>query len=264
MKINDVELFDQNIINIINQQEFIGIRLSGGIDSAVLCHIVLKYLPHVKILPITFYNVLRPNAINSVQNVLQALKKLNPNHNIIDHEIGTFDTSGYVKSEIDDGVKRNPKDIFQKQFIKDLFTKYHGKLNFVLSGETLNPPINEQEKLLSGNLNTFPKDRNMLKKNLLHTYEFNNNIKYEYVPFRNYNKQQIARVCHSLGLINDLFPLTETCETEPHIYVEYFSRKFDIEYTQLGIEPCQCCWPCREKYWAYGVFDFNTVRRAKK
>jgi tRNA(Ile)-lysidine synthase TilS/MesJ len=101
MKIFDIEIFNQNVIDIIDQQEFIGIRLSGGIDSATLCHIVLKYFPHVKILPITFYNVLRPNAIVSVENVLRRLKELNPNHNIIGHETRTFDTTGYVRENID-------------------------------------------------------------------------------------------------------------------------------------------------------------------
>lgn len=264
MKIKDVELFPDEVLAIIEQQEFIGIRLSGGADSATLCHIVLKYLPHVKILPITFYNVLRPNARNSVENVLNVLKSLNPNHQIIGHEIGTFDTTGYVRSNIDDGIKRNPKDIFQKQFVRSLFDSYKGRLNFILSGETLNPPLVDQEKLMAGNLNTFMKDRNNLKENLLHKYTYNGETKYEYSPFRNYNKKQIAEVCNELNIRDTLFPVTETCETEPHNYAGYFSRAFGIEYSSPGIEPCQCCWPCREKYWAYGVFDFNTPWRAEK
>jgi tRNA(Ile)-lysidine synthase TilS/MesJ len=263
MNIKDVELFPEEVVNIMNEQEFIGIRLSGGIDSATLCHIVLTYFPHVKILPITFYNVLRPNALNSVNKVLSVLKELNPTHNIIGHEIGQFDTTGYVRSEINDGVKRNPKDIFQKQFIKDLFSKYQGKLNFVLTGETLNPPIEEQDRLFPSG-NDFPKDRNKLRSQLLYQYSVDNVTKYEYAPFRNYNKKQIADVCRELGLLETLFPVTETCETEPHKYNSYYSKAFDIEYTSPGIEPCQCCWPCREKYWAYGVFDFNTMRRTKK
>jgi tRNA(Ile)-lysidine synthase TilS/MesJ len=262
MKIKDVELFTDDILDIINQQEFIGIRLSGGIDSATLCHIVLHYFPHIKILPITFYNALRPGAVKSVENVLRILKELNPNHQIMKQEIGTFDTTGYVRSNINDGVKRNPKDIFQKQFIRELFDKYSGRLNFVLTGETLNPPLEEQEKLLPGIMNEFPKDRNVPKAKLLHRYSYGDVAKYEYAPFRNYNKKQISDIVKELGLINELFPVTETCETEPSKYNSYISKAFGIEYSAEGIEPCQCCWPCREKYWAYGVFDFNTENRS--
>lgn len=262
MKIKNFEIFPDNITNIINKQELIGIRLSGGIDSATLCYIVLKYFPHMKLLPITLYNVLRPAARQSVDNVLQFLKSEFPDNKIIGHEIGTFDTTGYVKSEINDGIKRHPKDVFQRDFIPSLFKKYQGKLNFILSGETLNPPISEQEKLFLGTQNEFLKERNDKKKFLLSIYGRNLD-KFEYSPFRNFNKKEVAEICQELNLVDKLLPITETCETAPSHYDGYYAKKFDITYTQPGVEPCQHCWPCMEKYWAYGVFDFNTPHRTK-
>ena len=37
-------------------------------------------------------------------------------------------------------------------------------------------------------------------------------------------------------------------------FEDYVAEK----YTNPGAEPCKVCWPCREKYWAYGLYDFNT------
>lgn len=255
-------MFPIEVVQMLNREQFIGIRLSGGIDSAVLCYIVLKYFPHVKIIPITFINKLRPNAINSVNNVLKILKDLNPNNQLLEQEIGYFDTTGYVVKKIRGTTdKINPKDIFQKQFIKDLFKKYQGNLNLILSGETLNPPMEDQ--ILLGLAGEFPADRNRGRWQLLEKYIADGTEKFEYRPFRNSNKKQVAEVCKELNLMETLFPFTETCETETEKYKKYENRKV-IEYVNPGVEPCQCCWPCGEKYWAYGVFDFNTKKRTTK
>lgn len=259
MNIKNIVIFPEDILKIVKQQEFIGIRLSGGIDSAILCYIILKFFPDISLLPITFFNVRRPNARHSVDNVLKILKELNPNNKLMTQEIGVFDSAGYIR----DPNKTNPKDIFQKQFIKDLFEKYQN-LNFILSGETLNPPIADQELLFLGRTNEFLKERNIVRKSLLYTYSYLDKVKYEYSPFRNSNKKQIAELCHALNLFDTLFPYTETCESEAQKYTEHYSHTYGIEYVNPGIEPCQSCWPCKEKYWAYGVFDFNTKKRTTK
>jgi len=259
MKIGNIELFPNNVMAIIAQQEYIGIRLSGGIDSAILCHIVLKHFPQVKLIPITFYNVLRPAAENSVNNVLRILLELNPNSNLLPSEVGRFDTSDFVVIPNYVGPKYHPKDILQRQFVRALFDKYDGKLNFILSGETINPPIDEQIKL--GMEMEFLKERNIKKNKLLYEYVHNNKTRYEYSPFRNNHKKDIAKICKELGLMDSLLPYTETCETIPDDYINRIHQVYGMTYTAPGVEPCQCCWPCREKYWAYKVFDFNTPLR---
>lgn len=262
MKISNIELFTDDILDIINTQEYIGIRMSGGIDSSILCHIILRYLPDVSVMPIVFYNKLRPAAINSVNNVFRVLNELNPNNKLMQPEIGIFDTTGYVRIDDYEGPKRHPKDVFQRQFIRELFGRHAGKLNFIVSGATMNPPLEDQAAL--GMLDQFNKDRNGLcSSGMLSKYFTDGVQRFEYSPFRNYNKRDIAGLCKELGLLDTLFPVTETCETEPHKYTAPLLRdRFGMTYTRPGVEPCQCCWPCREKYWAYGVFDFNTPLRA--
>ena len=256
-------MFTDDVMEIINKQEYVGIRISGGIDSAILCHIVLKYFPHINLLPITFYNKLRPIAQSSVDNVLRVLNELNPGNRLMQQEVGIFDTTGFVRTQPDVGMnKYHPKDIFQRQFIRDLFDKHEGKLNFILSGATMNPPL--QDQILLGMEKQFNEDRNGLcETGPLNRYLRNGVQRYEYSPFRNYNKRDIAGLCRELNLMDTLFPVSETCETEPHKYGSRYTDFFGMTYARPGIEPCQCCWPCREKYWAYGVFDFNTPLRAK-
>ena len=72
------EVFPTDITEIINQQEYLGIRLSGGIDSAFLCFLTMTKFPNKKIIPITMYNKIRPAAIHSVNRVKEVLQILNP------------------------------------------------------------------------------------------------------------------------------------------------------------------------------------------
>ena len=272
-KLNNIldEVFTPEIDDVISKQKLIGVRLSGGIDSAFMTFLTMSKYPNIKILPITMFNKLRPAAMDAVDNVINTLKLLNPNNNnLLDSEISFFDSSGFVKTQemIDEfektGKKYNPKDIFQRNWFYSLWKKYEN-LNIYFSGETLNPPIEEQPKIITGELRKFPEDRNHKKEKVLskrraHHIQAPNNFKYEFRPFRNKNKKQVAQWVKSLGLDKTLFPVTETCETEVEMYKEYGKPDFfNLVYKKPGAEPCKRCWPCREKYWAYGYYDFGAT-----
>ena len=135
-----------------------------------------------------------------------------------------------------------------------------------MSGETLNPPIEEQPNIITDSFSGFPNDRNV-KRNLVSKREkkmidgklfYYDTSKYEIRPFRNMNKKEVAGLVKELGLDKTLFPVTETCETEIFVYPN-MTRDFNMSYTNPGAEPCKRCWPCREKYWAYGYYDFNNI-----
>ena len=255
------EVFPADITEIINEQEYLGMRLSGGIDSAFLCFLLMTKFPDKKILPTTMYNKIRPNAVDSVNRVKEVLKILNPDSILMEQEIGYFDTTGFKPTQenrdhfIATGEKYNPKDIFQNQWHRNLFDKYEGKLNMLFSGETFNPPLDVQAELchIRGE---FPPDRNKKASRLI-SWSYSDITRYEFRPFRNMNKKELASWVKQLGLMKTLFPVTETCEMET-IHYDMNSRRFNIEYKNPGIEPCRRCWPCREKWWAYGYYDFMT------
>ena len=256
------EVFPTDITEIINQQEHLGMRLSGGIDSAFLCFLLMTKFPNKKIIPITMYNKIRPAAVDSVNRVIDVLQILNPDSVIVEPEIGYFDTTGFEPTQeqrdnfIATGEKYNPKDIFQNRWFNELLDKYEGKLNMFISGETLNPPLDVQAELchIRGE---FPPDRNIKASRIFTSWNYNEFTRYEFRPFRNTNKKELASWVKQLGLMKTLFPITETCEMET-IHYDMYSRRFNIKYKHPGIEPCRRCWPCREKWWAYGYYDFMT------
>ena len=255
---------------IIQKQELIGMRISGGIDSAFMTFLMMSRYPNKKLLPVTMFNKLRPAAMDAVLNVESKLRELNPDSTLLESEVSFFDTSGFVKTQemIDHfektGEKYNPKDIFQRQYYESLYERYP-ELNVYMSGETLNPPIEEQPNIITDSFSGFPNDRNV-KRNLVSKREkkmidgklfYYDTSKYEIRPFRNMNKKEVAGLVKELGLDKTLFPVTETCETEIFMY-DVYAKDFRRRYKNPGAEPCKVCWPCREKYWAYGYYDFNT------
>ena len=260
------QVFNSVIRRKLDKEEMIGIRLSGGIDSAFMCYLTMTQYPDKKIKPVTMYNKIRPDAVVSVNRVMEKLQELRPDCKLEEPEIGYFDTTGFVKTAkahenfIKTGIKYNPKDIFQNWWYNSLFDKYEGKLNALFSGETHNPPMDIQKLL--GLDKEFPFDRN--KKSfipwLIGIYKYNGRVRYEFKPWRNKNKKEIANWVKDLGLFETLFPVTETCELEVPTYAKY-SKKFNIEYKNPGVEPCRRCWPCREKWWAYGYYDFMTEEK---
>jgi hypothetical protein len=255
-------VFDKEITEIISNQEYIGMRLSGGIDSAFLCYLTMTKFPKKKIIPITMYNKIRPVAQHSVGKVREMLKKLNPNSTLVEPEIGWFDTTGFKPTQeqrdnfVKTGQKYNPKDIFQNKWFYEIFDKYDGKLNIFFSGETHNPPLDVQDKLLPW-FREFPLNRNKKAGHILGRRIYKGIIRYEFKPWRNRTKKEIASWVKELGLFETLFPVTETCELEIPNY-EVYIKKFGMKYKNVGVEPCRRCWPCREKWWAYGYYDFMT------
>ena len=264
-KLNKIldQIITPDIDQVIQSQELVGCRLSGGIDSAFMTFLLMSKYPNKKLLPITMYNKLRPAAMDAVENVVNALRILNPESTLLEQEIAFFDTSNFVKTQemIDEfektGKKYNPKDLFQREWFTKLYDKYDN-LHLYMSGETLNPPIDEQPRIITGELRKFPDDRNHKKLKLISKRAVGNKVyKYEIRPFRNMNKKQVAALVKELGLDKTLFPVTETCETEIFMY-DIYAKEHNLTYTKPGAEPCKVCWPCREKYWAYGLYDFNT------
>ncbi len=256
---------------IIQKQELIGMRISGGIDSAFMTYLMMSAYPNKKLLPVTMFNKLRPAAMDAVLNVESKLRELLPDSTLLEAEVAFFDTSNWKKTKemIEEfektGKKYNPKDVFQQKWYEDIFKKYP-ELNVYMSGETLNPPVEEQPNIITDSFSGFPNDRNF-KRNLVSKREkkmidgklfYYDTHKYEIRPFRNMNKKEVAGLVKELGLDKTLFPVTETCETEIFVY-KNMTRDFNLSYTKPGAEPCKRCWPCREKYWAYGYYDFNNT-----
>ena len=67
-----------------------------------------------------------------------------------------------------------------------------------------------------------------------------------YCPFEFVNKKFVSDMYHRYNLMDELFPITASC-------VAYAKK------TNHFSEPCKECWWCREKKWAFGMYDGNVT-----
>lgn len=204
-------------ISLEDRVKKVGIKLSGGADSAVLAYLLAKYKkeerPDLHIVPMT--NVCKSKPYNEIF----ALK-------VID----------FVTNEF--GVEFG-EHVVIKNIALDPFLTYHDHILHMLYGSglidehfiaiTSYPPDDGMD--MSGTEDISGLDRT---RGLKPTKEDRSNR-----PFYNLDKKGIAELYHRFGLIDRLFPLTRSCEAHTHDFSHH----------------CGTCWWCRERMWAFGRLD---------
>ena len=202
----------------------IGINLSGGCDSSLLLYFTLKELKsHQTIIPITGVHNARPSNIWNVEEIVLLMRELFPDKNIGEHAVDYYDKD-FEKDKVNKHREHEQK-LWDAKTIEVLF---HGR--------TANPPIEEAE---IHNL-TFKRE-NQRDGNEKFVYHENHNRPF-YVPFNNVDKRFISENYKKFNLMEELFPITASC-------VGY------AKDTDNFSKPCRVCWWCREKKWAFGMYD---------
>lgn len=195
----------------------VGIKLSGGADSAMLAYLLARYKkeqhPDLRIVPMT--NVCKEKPYNEIF----ALK-------VID----------FVTNEV--GVEFN-EHVVIKNIDQDGFLTYHDMILDMLYGSKLidehfiaitsYPPDGGMD--MSGTDQISGLDRT---RSLKPTKENRSNR-----PFYNLDKKGIAELYERFELTDRLFPLTRSCEAYTHDFSHH----------------CGACWWCRERQWAFGRLD---------
>ncbi len=206
----------------------IGVWMSGGADSSLLCYLLAEKIKQehlsVKILPITI-DYKRPFAgiAGSVREKIEDL--LDARDIFLDHIV--YHPSTDVEWTNDELAEQF--HLRNKEHIID------NKFQVLYSGITTNPPLEVQERFHWGILEDVEKKRgNTVVKEtvryfLKDGYEF-----FEIKPFFNLTKKELAVVYKEKELLNNLFPLTRSCE-------------------KIGtvIGHCGECWWCEERKWAF-------------
>ena len=59
-----------------------------------------------------------------------------------------------------------------------------------------------------------------------------------YSPLINHNKKSVAKLYKALGVLDTLYPVTRSCETDEH-----------------PGSHCGKCWWCGERKWAFGYLE---------
>lgn len=202
----------------------VGINLSGGCDSSLmlyfLCKVILKYNNFIKIIPITGVDLKRPTNILNVESILDFMNEVFPTIIFENHEVNY-----YTKDHEKDKINKH------KEYENKLFDK--NKIDLLLHGRTSNPP--KEEALKNDLFYNREEIRDISEKELWFKDKY-------FMPFNNVDKRFIAECYKKENLIKKLFPLTTSC-------VAY------KEETNFFTQPCKKCWWCKEKKWAFGMYD---------
>lgn len=220
----------------------VSLGLSGGTDSVALLYLLCLTIPHAKIVCYCGVENVKPTNEWYVRDIFQIMQEKFPHVNMVLEffYFNRFDpvivqrTEEYWNSIKDksnlstfNGVA---KIIAFKDPCEEINRKHKCQLWF--NAMTKNPPISVQKEM--GFEHLAEKRRNK-KRPIQRAHG-------AYEPFVNEDKKTIAAIFKKFNLMEDIFPLTQSCNNN-HKNTEYFTK------------PCGNCYWCYEKLWAFGTMD---------
>jgi hypothetical protein len=217
-------------IEIQDNIKRIGIMVSGGLDSALLTYLLCKEIFEknlsIKIKPFTWkrpYPTDHPQDwnVDKASGVLKHINTVYPG--ILEDQyifIPLFSTSP-LSFETEMSEWGRLKNIGYKEFAIDRF----------YFGTTANPSHEEMIKHDFYDGRQTKRDKEQSKSDLQRLYN----------PFLDVDKKGIADLYQQLGLMENLYPLTWSCEGWANS-------------TENFTKPCGKCWWCLEKKWAFNEF----------
>ena len=237
------------MINIPIIMNNVIIRLSGGADSAILLYMICdtykKAETELNLWPITVIHGVRNWQSYHAQQVLDYMMEKFPDVNWKNHEV--------VKC-MDPGGKPNNKNAnnyvdFQESLIDKVVEKYAGSAA-VFNGVTANPPEEIGEKHW-GSSKVFGKkvwdvrEKHRDWKFIADRKPIEDDSKRMMVhvnPFIQHHKGHVAELYKKYDLIDDLLPITRSCEGWDYMTTNYQKT-------------CGECWWCMERDWAFNVYN---------
>ena len=197
----------------------IGLKISGGADSAIVCYMLAKYVmeerPDITIHPVTG---IADNKLYQQKYADSVLRKVEELTGIVfgKHQYKDVTATRYI--------------LDQEDFLKSLYEQELFNLHF--AGITANPSEDDAPQLYTS-INAMPTDdrsKQLIKKD---NYR---------LPLINIDKRGVAEHYTQLGVMDTLFPVTRSCE----------ARVTDSEY---NIDKhCEVCWFCKERYWGFNRY----------
>jgi len=201
----------------------LGISMSGGADSAILCYLVAKHLADINsdiiIHPFSCNWEVRPWSQDKVEGIVNFIKSTTNYKHI--GQIYKFDIGNEDISKGDDHKAR----IFGNY---TRFMLVNKMIDHFFSGKTANPAFEVMEKFVD---QVRQKDRdNPTEKNIYKHHT-------ETIPFAMVDKRFVIDMYKRHNLLNTLLPLTRSCEGS-----EDLTNNFRTT--------CGLCWWCNEREWA--------------
>lgn len=209
-------------INIPPDIKSVGIKLSGGADSAIVCYMLAKHVveerPDVSIYAITSNAEGKEYQVEFAKRVMAKVSELT----------GVMFAGHFTNLARTDNSENYTVD--QNQLINSIYDKNLIEMHF--AGITANPTAEEAPELYV-DLDAMPSD-DRSKQETKRPYQNGRS----YRPLINTDKRGVAELYRNLGVIDSLFPVTRSCEA----YTSNFSKH------------CGKCWFCKERYWGFGRY----------
>lgn len=195
-------------VNLEINENNIGVLVSGGADSAILLYFLLKYTKnHLHIF--TLSNKSKPiyNVKSSI-DVIQKCAELTNNFNFTHH------------------IKY---DIYQDRINLFMLPKAYlekNEIDCVYTGITKNPPGEITTSFYDKTTEDDERNPQQIRKTIKGNF---------YAPWTNLNKKDLFEIYKKYNLLDNLFPLTRSCESH------------DV----LNSNHCGMCWWCQERLWGF-------------
>lgn len=214
----EVKNSQQNIlVDIPNSYKRVGIKISGGADSAIVAYIVARYCsterPGLSIVPITVNHEGKAYQEQYAKGIVKFLQAEFDNVEFLEHQIG-YCPEGPQYVSVQDAL-------VQKLYDDNIIDCHY-------VGITRNPP-SEVMDIIGWNGpadDRAPVDKLRPTVNGDHT---------SFKPLVNIDKKGVAELYDTLGVRNRLFPLTRSCE----------------DFTDDFTSHCGECWFCKERMWGF-------------
>ncbi len=204
-----------------NAVKNVGLRISGGADSAIVGYMLSKYVyeerPDIKIVPITVQQIGKNYQLTFAKKIIEFYKK----------------TFGDIFLQHQTAVSLHESKYSEAQQKLQKYLYREGMIDFHFVGITLNPPTGVIPESTFSEGWTEPPDRIRTGK-LKPMYEGK-----RCTPLINIDKRGVAELYHTLGVIDTLFPLTRSCE----------------EFTDDFSKHCKKCWFCAERFYGFGRYE---------
>ena len=210
-------------IDILDQYTKIGIKASGGLDSTILSYMLALYKrderPDIDLIPITLIESTKPFQFMYSSMSLQKISELTG------IKFGTHYFNMVHTHLICEGQDDLVLSLYDNEIIEGHFY-----------GVTLNPPAD-----------AFPDqtgvdhDRDRLPDGKKYPTVMDDN---NWQPLANIDKKGVCELYKSLGVFDELVPLTHSCEM---IHGEYLMQ-LDVSKHCWQDD----CWWCQERLWGFG------------
>lgn len=200
----------------------VGIKLSGGADSAIVCYMLAKHVveerPDVSIYAITSNAEGKEYQVEFAKRVMAKVSELT----------GVMFAGHFTNLARTDNSENYTVD--QDKLTASIYDKQIIEMHF--AGITANPTPSEAPELYN-DLSAMPSDD---RSKQIEKRPYQNGQSYR--PLINTDKRGVAELYRNLGVIDSLFPVTRSCEA----FTTNFSKH------------CGKCWFCRERYWGFGRY----------